>query len=193
MTTVEISEPGKGLSFTGHMPLSWKQLDADAREYEEAAVRARNGRLFQLLLLYDEYPAERRDEEGEHTGELERLEAKLDAVIQLLAFLIAERNRPAEKRPVTVTAHHLAWVERSGVSPVAGERLRILLEIDPRLPQPLELTARVVRLEPAGNGAVRVQAALEDQGERVQEALEKLIFRIHRREIARMRSGKGER
>lgn len=175
MNSEENDEPELGLSFIRLMPLSWQLSDADAGSLKEEQQRMRNERLFQLLLLYDEYPIDRRDEEMEHASELDRVEAKLDAVIQLLAILIAERNSGSGERLVTVAAHHLQWIEDKMTSPADGDRLQICLEVDPRLPQPLKMTARVVQLKPVAADGIRVRVKLEDQGERIQQALEKLI------------------
>lgn len=191
MNNNQNSGPDIGLSFTRRMGLSWEHSDSDPGNIEAEADHMRNERLFQLILLYDEYPKERRDVASEQTSDLERMEAKLDAVIHLLAFLIAESESGAGERLVNLAAHHLEWEEGRLTSPAAGDRLCILLEIDPRLPRALKMAARVTQLTPIDADCVRVRVALEDQGERVQDALEKLIFRIHRREIARKRSDTG--
>lgn len=74
MNSKEISEPGIGLSFTRLMPLTWQQAETDAGGLETEVEQIRNDRLLQLLLLYDDYPADRRDQEGEHTIRLAALE-----------------------------------------------------------------------------------------------------------------------
>lgn len=189
MNSNDESGPGIGLSFTRRMPLSWKCFAATAGGREERVERMRNERLLQLLLFFDEYHNDRRDEEGDHKSDLERVEAKLDAVIHLLRFLIEQNEGGADESLVTVAAHHLEWTEEKRNTPARRDRVWVLLEIDPRLPQALKLAAEVVQLTPIGADQVKVRVKLSDQGGRAQEALEKLIFRIHRREIARIRSG----
>lgn len=187
----ENSGPGIGLSFTRLMPLAWQRVGKDADASASEAEQNRNERLLQLLLLYDDYPADRRNQEGEHSGDLERIEAKLDAVIHLLASLISQRESGLEKRLVSVAAQYLEWIEGKLTAPAAGDPLCILLEIDPRIPQPLKMVAQTVQLKPVDDDNVRVRVKLQNPGERAQEALEKMIFRIHRREVARWRTDEG--
>ena len=72
MNLKDNGEPDTGLNFTRRMPLFGQLFDEDVCDLEMEAQRMRNKRVFQLLLLYDEYPIERRNEEGgKHTSELD--------------------------------------------------------------------------------------------------------------------------
>lgn len=72
MNLKDNGEPDTGLNFTRRMPLFGQLFDADACDLEVEAQGIRNKRVFQLLLLNDEYPIERRNEEGgKHTSELD--------------------------------------------------------------------------------------------------------------------------
>jgi len=188
MNNKEQSEAGIGLSFARRMPLSWQRFKTDADGQEAGGESMRNERLLQLFLLYDDYHPDRREEEREYNNDLERVEAKLDAVIQLLGFLIRQRESNSGEHLVSVAAHFLEWDDEKQNTPATGDRLWVFLDIDPRLPQSLKMAGSVVQLTPVEADRIKVRVKLEDQGERIQEVLEKLIFRIHRREIARLRS-----
>ena len=183
------SGPEIGLSFTSQMHLTWQPF-AQATELRDNTeeLRLRNRRLLQLLLFYDGYHPEQRTEEIDQKNGLDRIEAKLDAVIQLLSFLCSQPDTDEEQRLVSLSAHYLEWAETEQIAPAVGERLHIRLGIDPRLPQPLELVGSVVQRIPQEVDRVKVRIALHDLGEPLQGILEKVIFRGHRREIARIRA-----
>lgn len=65
----ENSESGFGLSFTRLMPLNWQHPEKDAAVFAVELEQLRNERLLRLLLFYDDYPIERRNQTGEHEGE----------------------------------------------------------------------------------------------------------------------------
>lgn len=188
MSGDKIDDSGIGLSFSSRMPLRWQRLDPDTDGFAAQRERLRNERLLQLLLLYDDYPIERRDGEGEQNSDLARLEAKLDAIIQLFATLIKGSEEEAPVRLVTISANYLEWEDRQLDGLALQDRLWILLQIDPRLPQPLKMAGSVVQITYVENSAAKIRVQLDKLGEFGQQALEKLIFRMHRREIALLRA-----
>lgn len=138
-----------------------------------------------LAHVEDSHPDEK-DQHGPLEVALQRVEAKLDLVMGLLGSILA--------REESAPSHHLRW-SRLGVSvvmpdAVAPGDLR-LLRLRPAhwLPQHLELPVRVLATVPEGNGQ-RLWLAIEPTGGPLEAALERHLFRLHRREIAARQHGR---
>ena len=116
---------------------------------------------------------------------LSRIEAKLDLLLDLLSNR-RERDSAAP-RP-------LRWSRRGASveldsAPVDGSLGVLRIDGAPGLPLPLELPVRVLASEPLGAGAARVWLAFEHELPALGAALERLLFRQHRRQIAAQRRG----
>jgi hypothetical protein len=139
--------------------------------------------LLRALAVMEEGGEPEREDGDARTAELARVEAKLDLVLALLGAVAAAR---APDLPEVA----LRWSR-------VGARLRLAeapalphgvlrVHLDPRLPQPLELQVRVVGTEPTGAGVLawlRFEAL--DPG--LEAALERHVFRRHRRAVAESR------
>ncbi|MFN7550048.1 MAG: PilZ domain-containing protein [Pseudomonadota bacterium] len=144
---------------------------------------ARDLMLLRVLATMEDGAEGERDEGDARSAEMARVEARLDLVLALLGALAAARAD-------TLPCASLRW-SRLGArlilpaAPVApGGVLRVPL--DPRLPQPRELPARLLAAEPQGADWMAwlrfeaLDAALET-------AVERHVFRRHRRAIAEVR------
>jgi hypothetical protein len=100
----------------------------------------------------------------------------LDMVGQVLAHQMSLPPRTA----VRLSATHLYWTSAS--PPAAGSHGIAEVYLSPRYPRALRLSGTVEAVE---QGHARI--GLTALGEGVQELLEKLIFRHHRRQIAQAR------
>jgi hypothetical protein len=121
-------------------------------------------------------------DDGEFSSDpaVQRLEAKLNLVLRIVADL-ARRER-------------LPWTEirwsRRGVSLVqpdpiaAGSIGRIKISLGAQTPIPLELPVRVLSSEPA-TGGHRLRVKFDPVRPALETAIERHLFRLHRRALAR--------
>jgi hypothetical protein len=112
-----------------------------------------------------------------------RIEAKVDLVLALLGAVLRERTTlppPAHVRWSRLGARFHA----SSVPAHAAGRLRMVL--DPRLPQCLELPARVIATRAEATGAT-LWVRFEEHDGALEAALERQVFRRHRRQVAQAR------
>jgi len=130
-------------------------------------------------------PGEQVDVKEPH---LLRLHEKLDSVLEMLGRLM-EIHHPVPQ-PTQVRMSHLgvAWRTDPGKAPAMGEHGVLELHLHPRLMQPMLLPARVCAVEAKGS-EVAVEAAFDPLPEPVEAALERHIFRRHRRAISENRNG----
>ncbi|MBS4096578.1 MAG: PilZ domain-containing protein [Sulfuricella sp.] len=176
-----------GVYFQGNLPLAWHAAEPPGEETLQGWMFT-NAVLLRALATMDAQPTERDvDPNGDADRKLERLEAKLDLALNLLAQLIARDAPKPEACPATLSATAIEWF--SSKIPATGN-LVITLYLDPRLPQPLQLPAQVLESAPA-EGGHRTLAEFHHLDEETQEWLERMVFRRHRRHIQALHGAKG--
>jgi hypothetical protein len=184
MNPASLDPLAEGLSFEASLPFAWRVLDAvpDAahltywNEYNEAALRS--------MAALDEYTNQPPEEHATQAHELARLEFKVNLVLDLIGQLLAQQMLLPEAVWLKVGARGIEWTSLQ--APAVGEPLLLQLYLTPSYPRPLELPATVVKHDTLTVGA-RCTAAFVGCSEPVQDWLEKLIFRHHRRRIAHAR------
>ncbi len=139
--------------------------------------------LLRALALIEETSEVQRDEVDPGAAELARVEAKLDLVLALLASVVSAQQ-PALAPVAMRWSRHGARL--LAAAPPAGDVGRLRVALDPRLPQPLELPARVIAHAEEGGG-VRLWLRFESLDPALEAALERHVFRRHRRAVAEAR------
>lgn len=184
MNPTSLDPMAEGLSYEASLPFVCRVLDAvpDAahltywNEYNEAALRS--------MAALDEYTNQTPEEHANQGHDLARLEFKVNLMLDLIGQLLAQQMLLPDAVWLKIGARGIEWA--SPQAPSLGEPLLLQLYLTPSYPRPLELPATVVKRETLTVGA-RCTAAFVGCSEPVQDWLEKLIFRHHRRSIANTR------
>jgi hypothetical protein len=184
MNPATLDPLAEGLSFEASLPFAWRVLDAvpDAahlaywNEYNEAALRS--------MAALDEYTNQPPEEYTTQGHDLARLEFKVNLMLDLIGQLLAQQMLLPDAVWLKVGARGIEWA--SPQAPALGEPLLLQLYLTPSYPRPLELPATVVKCDTLTVGA-RCTAVFVGCSELVQDWLEKLIFRHHRRRVAHAR------
>lgn len=165
-----------GLMCECRMPLAWREASPD-----EAARTAMLREAALLLTAINQMEGGHELEPGGgENRRLDRLEAKLDLALHLLARAL----RPEASSPplrVRLGAESLEWEEAS--PPAEGTPLMLELQPSDSLPLALQLAARAL---PPEDGLAR--ARLDGLPEELADALVQFVFRRHRQAI-RARTG----
>jgi hypothetical protein len=163
--------------------LPWA-LSPDACDPAHRPARERRNVAALGALLGLEEGTRAHEESGDATQQLlQRLERKLDLVIELVGHSLARQSPPPEPEPIRLSARGFAC-PAPPTPPQLGARVLLALYPSAHLPLPLELPAEVV---PDPDGGLR--ACFVDDAARLEDELAKLIFREHRRAVARARPG----
>ena len=177
---------GDGLTFEELLPLAWMpgplpqgaalvHLNADNHQLLTAESSLDEVRVSEAL----------KEESPALLHELQRLEYKLNILLRLTAELAARSSPLPAPQAARLGARGLEWTG-AAAPPVGGTGL-VHLYINPALPQPLKMPC-VVTGERMQNGERVAQLTFRDSSDPVQEMLEKLIFRHHRRLVAGTRA-----
>jgi hypothetical protein len=160
-----------GLACECHMPLAWH---AGTLEPAELQRRMREATLL-LAALNQMEGMHELEAGGPENRRLDRIEAKLDLSLHLLARALEGGDAPPD-RSVQLTPGGAQW--QDAAPPAEG--LALTLEFRPSDALPLSLKLPAIALAPL-NGAARV--SFTGQSEALQEALYQFIFRRHRQAI----------
>jgi hypothetical protein len=186
MMNSETSQLSNGLVYEDLLPLSWAVMYKGTQEVNHSRITEHNEHVLRCVNLLSDQANERIDEESEVESAIVRLEAKVNLILEMLSKLAGERDAALNSIQIRVSAGGIEWA-CGDRQPKEGDDVWIYLHIDNRVPEAIQLAARVVSVTDADSGAV-AYAKFEDMGEVVQDQLEKLIFRHHRRMVAQSKS-----
>lgn len=141
----------------------------------------RNLATLQSIAALEERRADSADEDNPVLQELARLDAKLNALLDIVNRLLLPGGALPVRQPVKVNA--VGAVLPGALVPAATDGICVRLHLDACPSLPLELPARVQRRLDDGNAFV----VFEQLGDAVADALERLVFRLHRRKVAEAR------
>lgn len=169
---------GDALSCELELPFALAASDGRGRQAQAAALLASLAQLEDL-----------RKDDGEEHGDLpllaQRMDAKLDLILALLGRLV-NSGGAMPVRPLRWSRHGLRVDLDGAQAPAAGAAVVLRLQPAEWLPDHLELPALVLeRAELAGG--TRLWLAFSDLRADLTEAMDRHLFRLHRRQIADQR------
>jgi len=143
------------------------------------------------------------DEHDEVAVELKKLDQKMDLLLDMIGELLTQKNDSPEKVSIRLTAHSLACESKKLVKLVdkqTTKKVKICLYINPSIPSALNLFGEVKLCENIDtiDNSFDVEAIVSNMivvnffglSQAVKDQLEKIIFRHHRKIIARERAFK---
>ena len=159
-------------------------LPAVVDEHRRRVQWMRAEALLRALAVLEDSRADETDERGQADPAVRRIEAKVDLLVGLVGSLLL-RDAPADAPRLLQWSARGAAVEmpalEHGLVPGGAALLRV--QPSDALPETLQLPVRVLALEPSPAGR-RAWLAFDDLPPAVESALERHLFRVHRRAIA---------
>lgn len=173
-----------GLTFSDNISIEWRRVAYTPDDEHLAVVNESNESFLRAVAALASFAGEH-EEENAISQELERLDNKINLVLDLVSQLVYKQLDIPAKTHATLSATDLVWQEAS--PPNSGETLFMQVYIEHGTPKPLCFYGEVSsRDEDSAAGRCRVRYVGLSQA--VQSWLDKLIFRHHRREVAFKRS-----
>jgi hypothetical protein len=180
----------QGLYYESNISLVWRVVDGLPADNELVRINEDNSRFLKALAALNEGAPEAGEELPQTAAELQRLDLKLNLLLEIVGELLAsQRTLPA---PTKVRLGHtgIEWVTHD--CPPSGAQVCIEVYLRSELPSPLTFHGVAV-LADAEDGSAsaskRVQVRFVGLNPALQDDLEKFIFRRHRRSIAQRQVG----
>jgi len=164
------------LVYEGELRIEWRDLAV--LPTGEALMRLRDANLTVLNLVsaVEEHRVDAADDDS--VDELVRLDAKVNLLLELVQRLLARDQLPPAAVPARFNAHGVSIAQSARL---AGKtQVTVYMHLDACRAMPLELPAQVLALP----DRAQVLLAFVDIGPAIEEALDRLVFRYHRRQVA---------
>lgn len=143
--------------------------------------------LLRAVAVAEDSRSEDADERGELPQSFQRVEAKVDLLLNLLGKLARQRDDALPLSPLRWS--HLG-VRLDSAQPFqagAGDRGAALIEPAPWLSDHVELPGHVHAVSTTPDGRHHLWLRFDPMGPGLADALERHLFRLHRRQIAEAR------
>ena len=184
MSHLSLIPGATGLVCEDVMPLRCTQLTHAPTEVQRAQCQEANEDILRIIASLDEHFLEGGDEHDVTAQGLQRIDFKLNLVLDLVGQVLAHHLTLPESVSVSFNTEAIQWEGLS--APDAGAGVKIELYVSRKYPRAIVLYGKVqaVQIIP---GAFKVGVAFEGLNEIVCDGLGKLIFRHHRRHVAHAR------
>ncbi|HET6554914.1 MAG TPA: PilZ domain-containing protein [Dyella sp.] len=143
-----------------------------------SAMRERNLSVLGTLAVFSERRMDAQDEENLVAQELQRLDGKLNVLMAMLDQLLRRDTELPPRLPVQFNA--VGAVLPGGMWPAGQLHALVRFHFDGCLALPLELPARLVQERDQDHTFVAFESLDDVTG----DAIERLVFRHHRRKVA---------
>lgn len=140
--------------------------------------------LLRSVALVEDNRSDEKDERGENSLGQQRIEAKLDLVLLLVGRLVRQQGDALPLRPLRWSRRgiRLQLGPRSGAA--VGSQGIVRLQPSDWLPDHVDLPVQVLAEAADGAGGHYLWLRFAELGEGLEMALERHLFRLHRRQIA---------
>lgn len=180
----------QGLIYEAKLPFQWCALEDIPDIAEQLQINESNEAVLQAINVLEEFHhPDLADEYGVVAQELNRIDAKVNLMLDLLSQLLTQQKLLPGHCPVRFGAEGLAWRTSEVGEIQSGQHLAVDVYMQPRYPSPLKLTGDVVSIE-AGEDGVWITIAYHGLTPSLHNAFDKLIFRHHRRSVAMAKGDK---
>ena len=179
---VEREDLDEAIRVDSCLPLAWTAMDSLPAQGNLLALNDSNLILLNAISFMEtELPKDNDDYSG-LAQEVSRLDAKVDLLISIVSRLAEGQQQLPLRFPISLSARTLRWSGKE-LAPAVGDLGVFELYLHPAVAVPMQLPAEIV-----DSG----EALLRGLGVSVQNALEKYLFRQHRRAVAEARqAGQG--
>lgn len=183
-----INDPlATGLIYEDCLPLSWEVIEKLPEGWELDNINQANESFLKLFAnLEDYHPTRVEHDESlqEIHHELTRIDLKLDLLLEFVGQALHRKLTLPKSIDVRVGPLGLEWSTEQ--APAMGDFVKLELFLFPRYPRPVELPGKVVTSIPMSDSN-KITVAFQGMSVVVQDWIEKIIFRHHRRSIANKR------
>ncbi|MCG5515014.1 MULTISPECIES: PilZ domain-containing protein [Ectothiorhodospira] len=182
-----VSDPFQDvLVIQDRLPILHSTVEALPQGEELARINEANEGLLRVYVSLDDASSRVNEELGsEISHELARIETKLNVILEMLGSLLHTQVTSPDPVNMRISAEGLGWVQGERLEP--GQMLRMHWHLCPQFPRPLELYGEVASCQALPEG-YEISVRFRGLSPLLEEGIQKLVFRRHRRSVAQSRS-----
>lgn len=178
MQTISWQDFSERVTYDDELHVACVPLPAAMGDSQLAAMREGNLSVLQTLAVFGERHGAPPDEESPVAQELLRLDGKINVLMAMLDQLLRRETELPPRLPVSFNA--VGAVLPTAAWPAGEMHALLRLHFDGCLALPLQLPVRRVQERDANH----ILVAFESMDDVTCDALERLVFRHHRRKVA---------
>lgn len=167
------------LALEGELRVEWETLAAQPVGEDRLRLRDANLTVLNLVAAVEEHRADIAEDDAPSGIELGRLDAKLNLLLELVQLLVVRDHEPPPRRRVRLNAHGIS-VQAGDFHDPVGSLVRVRIHLEACRAMPLEFFARGIVIPKRDC----VLLAFDEPGAGIEEAMDRLVFRHHRRQVA---------
>lgn len=165
-----------GITYQAVLPLRW-QYEALPSDTTLSLARQSNVSLLHALTTLESVAEKDHDADPAIAKAVDRLESKLDIALTLLARIVEQQMSIPARIPVRLGVNQIEW-QGTLDFPNNDSIIRVSLHLSPKLPEPLQLYARVITSQTEA-----CVAEFLDRDAEFEEWITRTLFRYHRRAL----------
>ena len=175
-----------GLVYEDVLPIHWRKLEESLSTLQVSKIEQAGVTNLRMIAAMENFGSESHDEGNDQTLDLQRLEFKVDVMLELMTALVREHLEfPEAKKFILLPGQIKFRDQRADVA--IGDWVCVDVYLNPNFPKPLSLIGMVQRVTESERDATWLEIDLSSGGERLRDELEKFLFRQHRRAVAQVR------
>ena len=180
------------LSYQDRLPLACLRLQGEPTFSDFMRFDERNASLLKTLASDEQSRREPEPSLEALMQEIDRLDQKLNLMTELLADLVRREVVVPEPQPFRLSSAGVSFEYCEAESVNEGDWVKVSLFLLANVPRPLEFAARVVASNSDFVPNDWLTVSFEQVNEVVESALDRLVFKHHRREVAMRRANREE-
>ena len=173
---------GEGIFFEAEIPLSWEPLFEPPSETRLVGLNRANLGALQAMQFIDEYFPAEVEGSDQLDPDLARIEFKLNLLMDLFGRWLQANSMSPDSKWMRMNSQGVEW--RSAEEAEIGSFGILSLYPEPKYPGAFQVYCQVIDRSVAEGGVSHTLVKFEGVASKVQNWIEKLVFRNHRRSIA---------
>ena len=174
------------LAYEDRLPFAWQPMPATMSATWLARLNESDQSVLGVIAALEEHRSDASEDNGAVGQELQRVDAKLNLLLELVNRLLAREQSLPDDCAVRFNAYGIEW-DAAAAAPAVDSEGIAMLHLDACRALPLQLPVRIVESVAVDASTTRVAAVFTGVAESVQQAIERFVFRQHRRQVAEQR------
>ncbi len=173
------------LTIEDYLPFRWQKVDVSEIDELSHSLQMQSSTVIKSILSFEHLPTEPRDDSHELASDLQRLDVKINLLLEMVGQLLATGQTTPERHQIKLNINGVTW-HCTGDVPNDGDVVHVEIYPSTGLPKPISLMGMVSSVKKHQQVTSVTIIFLElQQGFR--DDLERMIFLHHRRLIAQQR------
>ena len=148
MITENDDQLGAGLVYEDLVPMSWRRAEEDIQPAQMIRVNDANEEILRFMSVLDDYHSESAiDARGVSTGDISRLEYKVNLILDLVSQILVHHVELPPAIPIKMSACGIQWLCSKRLVP--GQYVFLDIYFHHNYPRPIVILGKVQEIEKA--------------------------------------------